>query len=185
MCRRCGIEKKLGVGDINADHAGFGDEGRRLMAGKTAAKVFHYTDAKGRIFSTMQELGCPAFILDEMGAIRENRQMLRNVDDRVDYVDDRVGDVVDRLAALEAENAEMRARLEQRVDVTALVDWLSDMVAVAAAQKMQTVGVVLDDGRRAELPHPVANLILDLGDVREREKVPVQARGGSEESGNA
>lgn len=162
-----------------ADHAGFGDDGQRLMQGKKALGLWHYEDAKGRTFTSAKRLGCPAFFVDEMGAIRENREMLREVDDRVDYTDDRVDDVEERvesieerMARLEAENIEMRAKLEERTDVTALVDWLSDMVALAAAQKLATVQVQIEGRPVAALPPPVADLIINLGAVSEKELVP-------------
>lgn len=188
-CRKCGIERKPNPmeRDINADHAGFGDDGERLMASKRAATLYTYTDAKGREFQTTMELGCPMLLVDEAGAIRENRQMVRNVDDRVDYVDDRVDDsehriesVEDRLTGLEQENIELRAKIEERIDVTAMVEWLSDMVAVAAAQKLATVNVQIEGGAVAALPEPVANLIIDIARVPERELVPVREMKGSE-----
>jgi len=185
-CRICGVERKLAgksglSGNINADHAGFGEEGRQLLEGKDVAKVYDYVDAKGRTFQTMIELGCPMFILDEYGAIRENRQMVRNVDDRVDYVDDRVDDtehrvdnMEDRLTDLERENAVLRDRLSQPIDVTAMVEWLAEMVAISAAQKLDTVEIQVEGKRVAALPAPVANLIIDVGSLDEREVVPVR-----------
>jgi len=178
QCLKCGVEKKVGgpqglSGDINADHAGHGAMGRRLMKGKEAAEIHSYIDAKGRVFQTMKELGCPAFILDEFGAIRENRQMVREVDDRVDYTDDRVDDVEervesveDRLNRLEEENAEMKAKLDAGFDVTAMVDWLAEMVAIAAKQKMETVEISIGGHTVAALPPPVANLIIDVGSLQ-------------------
>lgn len=175
-CRNCGIERKIGnARSINADHAGFGDDGIHMLkgTGKVVAQIYWYTDAKGRSFQTTKELGCPMLLLDEMGAIRENRQMVREVDDRVDYTDDRVDDVEERLARLEAENVAMKARLEERMDVTSMVEWLAEMVAIAAANKLATVNVQIEGRPAAALPEPVANLIIDVGALDQRERVPI------------
>lgn len=157
------------------------------MQGKKSLGMYHYVDAKGRSFSSAKPLGCPAFLLDEMGAIRENREMLREVDDRVDYTDDRVDDVEEkvesieeRLARLETENAAMKVRLDQKFDVTAMVEWLAEMVALSAAQKLATVQVQIEGRQVASLPAPVANLIIDVGNVAERETV-----GGSNQTSKA
>ena len=181
--------------NINADHAGFDStEKERLLKGKDVAQIYSYTDAKGRTFQTMQELGCPMFILDEMGAIRENRQMVRNVDDRVDYVDDRVDDqeertdtIEDRVIDLERQNAELQAKLAQPIDVTAMVEWIAKMVAVSAAQKLATVDVQIEGHRVAALPQPVADLIINVGSFRpeERELVPIHKRVLAKEEGSS
>jgi len=84
-----------------ADHAGFGEEGQRLMQGKRATEMWTYSDAKGNTFTSRKRLGCPVFLLDPLGATMENREMLREVDDRVDYTDDRVDDVTERVESVE------------------------------------------------------------------------------------
>ncbi len=183
-CRKCGVEKSI-AGDVNADHAGFDSHDKQRLKGKDVAQIHSYIDAKGRTFQTMQELGCPMFILDEMGAIRENRQMVRQVDDRVDYVDDRVDDqehrtdtIEDRVIELERQNA----KLAQPIDVTAMVEWLAEMVAVSAAQELDTVEVQIEGRRVAALPPPVADLIIDVGSLRTPERISV-LKGGAQETG--
>jgi hypothetical protein len=192
ICRKCGIEKKTGGPDglydnINADHAGFDSSQKEML--KDKAVIHSYVDAKGRVFQTTKELGCPMLLLDEFGAIRENRQMVREVDDRVDYVDDRVDDVVDRtdtiedrVIELERQNAELRARLDQPIDVTAMVEWLAQMVALSAAQKLETVEVQIGGRRVAALPPPVVDLILDVGAIEQREQLPVRHKDGGSDS---
>jgi hypothetical protein len=170
-----------------ADHAGFGDEGREMMKGKDALGQWTYVDAKGRQFTSAKQLGCPTFFLDEMGGIRENREMVREVDDRVDYTDDRVDDVEDRVGSqehrvdsfedrlidLERENVVLREKLAQPIDVTAMVEWLSDMAVEAARQKMETVEVQVEGRQVAALPPPLVDLIIDVGSVqKERALVP-------------
>jgi len=171
-CRVCGVtEIPPGglVGDILADHAGFGDEGRELLKGKPKVQMWTYIDAKGHKFTSQKRLGCPVFVLDHLGTTMENRAMLREVDDRVDATDDRVDSVEDRLAALEAENQALREEISRPVDVTEMVDFLSDMVAVAAARKLGLTKVQLEDGRVARLPEPVADLIFDIAAVKDQE----------------
>jgi len=186
VCSVCGVEElsSTPTGDINADHAGFGDEGRALMEGKAAVQSWTYVDAKGNRFTSQKRLGCPVFVLDHLGTTMENRAMLREVDDRVDHTDDRVDDVEGRIAALEASNVALQEKLDQPIDVTAMVAWLSDMVAISAARKLGMTRVELEDGRVAQLPAPVADLIIDIT-ADQRERVVLLADGselmGSEE----
>lgn len=51
--------------------------------------------------------------------------------------------------------------------MTALVDWLGEMVAINAAQKLQTVQVQIEGRPLVALPTPVADLILQVGSVKE------------------
>ena len=168
-CRVCGVEEIPPGGVILADHAGFGDEGKELLADKPVVGMWTYVDAKGKQFTSQRRLGCPVFVLDHLGTTMENRAMLREVDDRVDHTDDRVDSLEDRMAALEAENAALREQANQPIDVTQMVDFLSDMVAIAAARKLGLTRVQLEDGRVAQLPEPVADLIFDIAAVPEPE----------------
>ena len=164
-------------GDINADHQGFNDEIARRPDLKTAMKnpagLYKYRDAKGHVFTSMVPLGCPTFMLDERGVIMENKERIRGVDDRVDFVEDRVdsveGDAVShesRLAALEQENQELRARVDAaEADVSAVVRWLAEMAALHAETGGETVKVRVEGRPVAALPPPVADLILDIGSV--------------------
>jgi len=185
-CRRCGVEEFPPGAFVMADHAGFGSDGADLLKGKDVQGMWTYVDAKGRQFTSGKKLGCPTFFLDEMGAIRENREMVREVDDRVDYTDDRVDDVEERvesveerLARLEAENATLKARLDAGFDVTAMVEWLGEMVALHAAQRLATVEVQVEGRQTVALPAPVANMILNVGKVTECEPAPIRREGGS------
>lgn len=185
VCQVCGVEEIPPGGVILADHAGFGDEGRRLMKGKRAVQMWTYIDAKGHKFTSKKRLGCPTFVLDHMGTTMENREMIREVDDRVDRTDDRVDSIEDRIAALEAENAALREKVGRPIDVTQMVDFLSDMVALAAARKLGLTRVQLEDGRVAQLPEPVADMIFDIGAVqpeREMEPIPLKKRDPDAES---
>jgi len=179
VCQVCGVEvSPPGGGLILADHAGFGDDGKTLLGDKPQVGLWTYVDAKGHQFTSQKELGCPVFVLDHLGTTMENRAMLREVDDRVDCTDSRVDSVEDRLAALETENAALREQVAQPIDVTQMVDFLSDMVAMAAARKLGLTRVQLEDGRVAQLPEPVADLIIDIASVPEPEGelVPIQDR---------
>ena len=174
QCRVCGVTERTNV--ILADHAGFGDDGKNLGDVNNRVKTVTYTDAKGNTFSSQKPLGCPVFILDHLGTTMENRSMIREVDDRIDRTDDVVDNHEERLARLEAENITLRAKLEERIDVTAMVEWLADMVAQAAALKLQTIPVQIAGRTVAALPPPIANLIIDVGNLvqeRELELVPL------------
>lgn len=170
VCRVCGVEEVSG--HILADHSGFGSEGDKLGDKNNRVQLYTYRDAKNHTFTSKKPLGCPVFILDHMGTTMENREMLREVDDRVDHTDDRVDSVEARLERLEAENAVLRAKLEERVDVGAMVEWLASMVGLHAAQNMEMVDVMVEGRKVAALPPPVANLIIDVGVLTE--KVPVK-----------
>ncbi len=183
-CIKCGVEVLPPGGLILADHAGFGDEGRQLLKGKKPTDMWTYV-ADGKTITSRKKLGCPVFILDPIGQGLENRAMLREVDDRVDYTDDRVDDVEhrtdsieDRVIELERQNIELQTKLAERVDVTSLVEWLAEMVALSAAQKLETVQVQIAGHQPAALPAPVANLIIDIAAFQtpERELVPVQKK---------
>lgn len=161
QCRVCGVTERSNL--ILADHAGFGDDGKQLGDAGNRVQTYIYEDAKGNTFASQRPLGCPVFILDHMGTTMENRGFIREHDDRLDVVDDHLDNHEDRLARLEAENLVLRAKLEERIDVTAMVDWLAEMVAQAAALKMQTVQVQVEGRPVAALPPPIANLIIDVG----------------------
>ena len=170
QCRVCGVSVSQEV--ILAEHAGYGDEGRGLGDPNNRVKTYVYEDAKGNTIISQKPLGCPVFILDHMGTTMENRAMIREVDDRIDHTDDRVDVHEDRLARLEADNLALRAKLEERIDVTAMVDWLSDLVAQSAALKMQTVQVQIEGRNVAALPPAIANLIIDVG-ARTQEPIAI------------
>jgi hypothetical protein len=146
-----------------ADHTGFGEDGKALGDPSNRVQTHVYEDAKGHVIISQRPLGCPVFILDHMGATMENRGMLREHDDRLDMTADSIDNHEERLARLEAENQVLRAKLEERIDVTAMVEWLAEMVAQAAALKMQTVQVQVEGRPVAALPPPIANLIIDVG----------------------
>lgn len=177
-CRVCGVQERSDV--ILADHAGFGDDGKSFGDANNRVATITYTDAKGNTFTSQKPLGCPVFILDHMGTTMENRGMLREHDDRLDGVADHLDDHEDRLARLEAENEVLRSKLEERIDVTAVVEWLSDMVAQAAALKLQTVQVQIEGRPVAALPPPLANLIIDVG-TRTQELVEARPKKPPEE----
>jgi len=142
QCVVCGVEEVNNF--IMADHAGFGDEGKRLLEGKPTVDKYTYIDAKGNQMTSMVPLGCPTFMLDHKGTTMENKERLRRVDDRVDGVDDRVDANEDRIAALEAQNAQLRDFIENR-----MVEAIHTIVEqqVTARLEAQTVEVV-------ELPSP-------------------------------
>lgn len=167
-CRVCGVTERTNL--ILADHAGFGDDGKNFGDPSNRVRTYVYEDAKGNTFASQRELGCPVFILDHIGTTMENRAMIREVDDRVDQTDTRVDSVEARLARLETENEMLKTKLAERIDVTAMVEWLAEMVAQAAALKMQTVNVQIEGRTVAALPPPIANLIIDVGTMtQERE----------------
>lgn len=142
---------------------GFGEDGKHFGDPNNRVVTYTYEDAKGNTFVSQKELGCPVFILDHMGTTMENRSMLREHDDRLDVTADHLDNHEDRLARLEAENQMLRDKLEERIDVTAVVDWLAELVAKAAAMKMQTVQVQVEGRTVAALPPPIADLIIDVG----------------------
>ena len=176
QCRVCGVLERSNL--ILADHAGFGTDGNNFGDRNNRAQTYIYEDAKGNTFASQRPLGCPVFILDHMGTTMENRAMIREVDDRLDGTDDRVDNHEDRLARLEAENLVLRAKLEERIDVTAMVEWLAEMVGQSAALKMQTVQVQVEGRPVAALPPPIANLIIDVGlaasAAAQMEPVPIE-----------
>lgn len=182
----CGVCKvTLLSGNINADHAGFSDQVaarpdfQRAMANATGS--FIYQDAKGKTFESQVPLGCPVFVGDEIGTTMANKERYRQVDDRVDGVEDRVDDVTevavsneDRITRLEMENRELRSRVDSaQGDVTAVVQWLAEMVALHTASNRESVQVHVEGRGVAALPPPVAELILDLGALPQRVQVPV------------
>jgi len=148
-----------------------------------------YEDAVGRQIHSMIELGCPVFIGDTNGSVAEAKERVRRVGGRVDGVEDRVDSVEVRLARLEAENrglhdsvvslmaenSELRARLNEKIelDVTGLVDWLSQMVMLHSRNLLPTVPATVT-GVPLALPAPVAELIIEVGRPREREPVLVR-----------
>lgn len=157
-CSVCGVTE-LGS-FVMADHAG------------SQSPLYTYRDVKGNQMTSLIPLGCPTFMVDHKGFTMENRERVRQVDDRVDGVGYRVSDVEARMERLEAENAELKAQVGSNVaDIGAVVDWLSEMVALHQQSQLETVEVQVA-GRVAALPAPVADMILNLGAVTEREKVP-------------
>lgn len=170
-CQVCGVTERTNL--ILADHAGFGADGNNFGDRNNRVQTYVYEDAKGNTFASQRPLGCPVFILDHMGTTMENRAMIREVDDRIDGTDDRVDNHEDRLARLEAENLVLRAKLEERIDVTAMVEWLAEMVAQSAALKLQTVNVQVEGRTVAALPPPLANLIIDVGVAAQKQQEPI------------
>lgn len=176
-CTVCGVEVYPPGAYVMADHAGMGQD--PVLADAAAQKRmtnFTYVDAKGNVIHSPVALGCPVFMLDHKGETMANKERHRQLDDRVDGVDDRLdeiaGSLEERLYALEAENSGLRARVDAaQADVNAVVDWLSQMVALHTANNLETVKVHIEGRPVAALPPPVADLILNLGQVHE--KVPV------------
>jgi len=189
QCMVCGVEEIPPGGFIMADHAGMGQDpvAQKAKSGKRMVEMYTYIDAKGQQFTSMTPLGCPTFMLDHKGMTMENRERIRQVDDRVDRTEDRVDDVSalalshdDRISLLERENAELRTRVDAaQADITAVVNWLKDMAAIHAAQQRDVVMVQVEGKEPVALPPPVAELILDLGAVRVKE--PVLVRRGEPE----
>lgn len=185
-CKVCGVEEIPPGGFVMADHAGMGQDpvAQQASNGKRMVEMYTYIDAKGNQFTSMTPLGCPTFMLDHKGMTMENRERIRQVDDRVDRTEDRVDDVAalalshdDRLAQLERENAELRTRVDAaQADIGAVVSWLRDMAALHAAQQREMVMVQVEGRDPVALPPPVADLILDLGSVKQKEPVPVRRR---------
>ena len=181
-CSVCGVKEippgsltKNLSGNINADHAGFGDEGKRLLEGKKKVQMWTYEDAKGNTFTSQKQLGCPVFVLDHLGTTMENRAMLREVDDRVDSTEDRVDSVEARLARLEAENGVLREQIAQGpvIDAVALIEGLRELAKMVKANQEPTR--LLEDNR----------VTIDIGEfeIREREVVLVHAHEDEESSG--
>jgi hypothetical protein len=138
---------------------------------------FRYRDALGREIISLVELGCPTFLGDVAGAAAESKQRIRGLDGRVDHVLDRVDTVEDRLARLEAENAELRAKVDARpeIDVTEMVEWLATLVQRSVEARLPTLPVSVR-GQQYALPEPVANMIIDVAVIEKSEPVPVKRR---------
>jgi len=140
---------------------------------------FHYSDAAGRQINTMVELGCPVFVGDTNGTLAETKDKVRHVGSRVDGVENRVDSVEDRLSALETENAELRTRLDAKIelDVSGLVEWLSEMALLHLKNQLPTVPATVT-GVPLALPAPVAALVIEVGKLKERQEavlIPVQS----------
>jgi hypothetical protein len=177
QCSVCGVT--LLAGDINADHEGFGAEVASRPDLKAAMRnpvtLYKYRDAKGHEIQSQVPLGCPTFITHDRGYMTENRERIRGVDDRVDHTEDRIDETEDRLSALERENEELRSRVDAaEADVSAVVRWLAEMVALHQTQGGETVKVQVEGRPVAALPPPVADLILDLGSVPEPETIDAE-----------
>jgi hypothetical protein len=119
-------------------------------------------------------LDCPTFLGDPNGTLADTKERVRTVRKRVDNVEDRV-------AALEAENARLQEQLEAarvQIDATALVEWLSEMVARSVEARLPTVPVQIAGQTTRMLPEPVADMIISVGalDAEVLEAVPVAAR---------
>lgn len=161
VCRVCGVTEVKG--GVNADHAGFDPlDKERLMKGRTAVSIYTYWDAKNNRFESQVPLGCPTFMLDHKGLTMENKERVRRVDDRVDGVEDRIDLLESRVD-------------EAQADIKAVVDWLREMVELHAAQGQDTVQVSIEGQDTVALPAPVAQMIIDIGQVRE--KVSVHEKG--------
>lgn len=184
QCSVCGVT--LLAGDVNADHEGFGAEVAvrpdLQAAMRNPITLYKYRDAKGHEIQSQVPFGCPTFITDDRGYMTENRERIRGVDDRVDFAEDRIDETEDRLSALEQENEVLRARVDAaEADVSAVVRWLAEMVALHQTQGGETVKVQVEGRPVAALPPPVADLILDLGSVPEPETIDAEF----EESGTS
>jgi len=125
----------------------------------------------------MIELGCPVFIGDTNGTLAEAKERVRMVNGRVDGVEDRVVSVEDRITALEQENEDLRARLDTKIelDVSGLVQWLSEMAALHAQNQLPTVPASVT-GVPLTLPAPVAALVIEVGRAKEREAVLIETK---------
>ena len=155
-CTDCGVQ--LIGGNIMADHAGFGDDGKRLMQGKTSANLYTYIDAKNNRFTSMTPLGCPTFMLDHKGTTMGNKERVRQVDDRVDHVEDKIDALQEDMDSI-------------KTNLSAMVQWLQEMVALHQQEKRPTVQVTIEGGTPVALPAPVAQMIVELGQVQQREPV--------------
>jgi len=141
---------------------------------------FHYRDACGNQMTSMVELECPVFIGDTNGAVGEVKQRNRHVTRRVDGLEGRTESIEERLDRLEAENQDLRAKVEAKteIDVTELVSWLAGMVKEHVERQMPTIPVSVR-GAQYALPEPVANMIIDVAAV---EKAVVPKRGKKKKS---
>jgi hypothetical protein len=130
--------------------------------------------------TSMVELECPVFIGDTNGAVGEVKQRNRHVTRRVDGLEGRTESIEERLDRLEAENQDLRAKVEAKteIDVTELVSWLAGMVKEHVERQMPTIPVSVR-GAQYALPEPVANMIIDVAAV---EKAVVPKRGKKKKS---
>lgn len=151
-----------------------------IMAGNSGLN-YHYTDAFNKQISSLVPLSCPVFIGDTNGAVAEVKERSRKLKGQVTVVEGRVDSVEERLARLERENEALRAEVAAKtnIDVTALVNWLSEMVAQSAAmnQPSRTIEV---QGQQYALPAPVVDLVVTLANERDvvAEYVPIEAKKG-------
>ena len=139
-CRVCGVSERTDL--IRADRKGM---------------KYHYVDAYGVQMTSMVQLYCPTFIGDTNGTLAETKGRVRNLDCQMETIDS-------RLERLERDNIYLREQLEAKIqlDVTGLVDWLSQVAALARQNELASTRVEVA-GLPYAVPMPVADLIRGVG----------------------
>ena len=163
-CTVCGVTLQSGF--VNADHP-TSDPG---LPGVKGSKLYTYRDIKNNVFTSTKPLGCPAFMFDAGSAAMENRGHIRETNEKVEDVEGQVGAVEgrvetveirlgaleeengDRLDALEQENLELRAMLQQTYEIATTA---SRRVEVLMSSKVKV------DDDLADLPPLLASILRD------------------------
>lgn len=175
-CKVCGVTLQSGF--VNADHP-TSDPG---LPGVKGSKLYTYRDIKGNVFTSTKPLGCPAFMFDAGSAAMENRGYIREINENVEVVEGRVGQVEttvgsvkgrltaleeengDRLDALEQENIELRAMLQETHEIATVA---SHRVAILMKSRVKV------DDDLADLPPLLASILRDENTEQPEEKVEV------------
>lgn len=141
-CKVCGVTERNDL--IRTDRKGMGH---------------HYVDVYGVAMTSVVELFCPTFIGDTNGTLGEAKQRVRGLDIKMETVEA-------RLDRLEQDNQYLREQLEAKInlDVTGLVEWLSQMAKLSAEARLPTTSVTVA-GLGLEVPTPVADLVRGVGEA--------------------
>ena len=149
-CKVCGCTRTGGGlwGNIRADKP---------------SMPYQYTDAYGVSIQSMHDLPCPLFIGDMGGAVAGTTHRVRKLKGQVEHMDTRVETMDDRLNRLELENIFLREQSARRQEVA--LSLLGRLVAAAEQ---------LPAGEARTLLLPDHGEIIDILEVEELEKVPVE-----------
>ena len=171
-CRVCGCTKRTDL--VRADRSRPGEK----------TQLNHYVDAAGNAISTFEELSCPVWIGDPGSAAAQAKEGVRkvkgrvgDVENKVEVVEDKVESLEDRMARLEAENEALKAEVarKQEVDVTILMEWLTELAQQAA--RSRSIEAVEARGVQYQVPRQIVDVI-DIVSLEPdpREKVLIPAR---------
>jgi len=116
-------------------------------------------------------------VIQAKEGVRKVKGRVGDVENKVEVVEDKVESLEDRMARLEAENEALKAEVarKQEVDVTILMEWLTELAQQAA--RSRSIEAVEARGVQYQVPRQIVDVI-DIVSLEPdpREKVLIPAR---------